>query len=51
MREVPGSIPGIDSGTLSRKSNFPFFNEDTLAIVKSEASQYLSATLLAMCGL
>ena len=30
-----------------KKSKFPFFNEDTLAIVKSEASQYLSATLLA----
>ena len=30
-----------------KKSKFPFFNEDTLAIVKSEASQYLSADLLA----
>ena len=45
--EGPGFKSRFRHWNSFKKSKFPFLNEDTLAIVKSEASQYLSANLLA----
>ena len=36
--EGPGFKPWLRQWNSFKKSKFPFFNEDTLAIVKSEAS-------------